>query len=195
MTLRTGIGVFGNSDDAPGDLDEVTEFPFGHNLQPHSAPEPAQQRKKGPRLVREKEPSVAWDGYSRIAPGDYLAYCKSAKWYRDGGYKRWTCLLLFHVFSESNLEHPVATIPMWLNGFEGEKPYAKRRGRYLPEWVKANGGPPQRNDRLSSRVFVRRMARVRVGDTKSPVPYSVIKEIYEWITGSGSQSVTQSRKA
>jgi hypothetical protein len=143
------------------------------------------------RLVGDNEPAVEWQEYPRIQPGEYPAYCTWAKWYWEPGYKRWTCLLKFKVFS-ANLMDTLGTIPMWFNGGGGEKPRAGRRSLYLPAWVKANGGPPTRRDRLSPSVFVRRMARVRVGDTQGPVPYSVVRQIVEWTTGgrSDSQSVT-----
>jgi len=72
----------------------------------------------------------------------------------------------------------------------------------MREWVRANGRPPSRGDRLSPRVFTRRMARVEVGDTdpeKSPVPYSVVRRIVSWETGtfpghSVSKSHSQGRQ-
>jgi len=66
----------------------------------------------------------------------------------------------------------------------GDKPRASRRGKYFPEWVRAHGGPPTRGDRLSPNVFLRRHARVEIGDTKGPAPYSVVRRIIEWETGS-----------
>jgi len=90
----------------------------------------------------------------------------------------------------------IATVPYWLSIGSKDKPHALKRSKYLREWVRANGGPPPRGDRLSPRVFVRRMARVLVGDTdakRSPVPYSVVRKIIAWETGSGlGQSVTKS---
>lgn len=143
-----------------------------------------------PSLVNEEEPSVTWADYPRIKPGDYPAYCKKAHWYWEPGFKRWTCILWFDVLGEDDLQSLLGKIPMWINGRSGEKPHAGRRGRYLLEWVRANGGPPARRDRLSPRVFAKRMARVRVADTTSGVvPYSVVREILEWSTG---QAVNQS---
>ena len=82
-------------------------------------------------------------------------------------------------------------IPLWFGLGDDEKPRASRRGKYLAEWVKANGGPPGRGDRLSPNVFTRRIARVQIGDTKSPIPYSVIKKIIRWETGSSRHSVSK----
>ena len=133
-------------------------------------------------LVPESELAVKWADYPRIEPGDYPAYCKRAKWYWEPGFKRWTCILLFDVLIEGQ-NSSLGIIPMWFNGGAGERPKAGRRTLYLPAWVKANGGPPARKDRLSPSVFVRRMARVRIGDTKGPLPYSVVRQILEWSTG------------
>jgi hypothetical protein len=87
----------------------------------------------------------------------------------------------------------IATVPYWLSLGCRDTPHASKRSKYLREWVRANGAPPTRGDRLSPRVFVRRIARVEIGDTdpeKSPVPYSVVKKIVRWETGSTGQSVT-----
>jgi hypothetical protein len=147
-----------------------------------------------PQLVRESEPAVNWADYPRIAPGVYPAYCKKAHWYWEPGFKRWTCLLLFDVLCEG-LQSSVGTIPMWMNGGNGDKPKAGRRTLYFPAWVKANGGPPPRKDRLSPHVFEKRMAIVRVADTlKGALPYSVVRQILEWSTGTPvNQSHSQGR--
>ena len=146
----------------------------------------AQQRQQlRPQLVRNAEPGIEWREYPRIEPGTYRAYCKSAKRYRDPAFKRWTCLLRWNVLAD-DLQTVIAIVPCWLPLGNREKPSASRRGKYLREWVRANGGPPARRDPLSPRVFVRRMARVEVGDTdpeKSPAPYSVVKKILAWETG------------
>jgi len=143
-----------------------------------------------PSLV-QSESAIEWRDYARIEPGIYPAYCLWAKHYRDPGFKRWTCLLRFEVLAD-DLVQVIARVPFWMNLGEGAKPHASRRGNYLPEWVRANGGPPVRNDRLSPRVFRQRMARVEVGDTKkSAAPYSVVLKILSWETGATCR-VTQS---
>ena len=139
---------------------------------------------EGPGGLIERRPLISIPRlYARIEPGVYPAYCKRAHWYWEPGFKRWTCILLFDVLSE-HLHSSMGTIPMWMNGGNGDKPKAGRRSLYLPAWVKANGGPPARKDRLSPRVFVKRMARVRVADTlMGTIPYSVARQILEWSTG------------
>lgn len=139
-----------------------------------------------PHLVSEAEPEIGWPEYPRIEPGDYLAYCNTARVYHDPAFRRWTCLLRFDVLS--NDMHVLAKVPMWLNLGDGPKAHAPRRSRYLEEWVKARGAPPVRSDRLSPNVFTRRLAKVHVGDNNSVVPYSVVKKILRWETGAGPPS-------
>jgi hypothetical protein len=159
------------------------------------------QPKKGLARERQPEPEIEWREYPVIQSREYPAYCKSAQRYRDPQFKRWTCLLRWDVLTDDLLT-VIATVPQWFPLGNGENPKASRRGIYLKEWVKANGGPPKRGDRLSRRVFARRMARVEVGDTdpeKSPVPYSVVRRIVSWETGvvsgiSVNQSHSQGRQ-
>jgi hypothetical protein len=101
------------------------------------------------------------------------------------------CLLRWDVLT-AELIRIAASIPQWFPLGAGDRPRASRRGKYLPEWVRANGEPPVRGDRLSPNVFVRRYARVEIGDTKGPAPYSVVRRIVEWETGSPGHSVNKS---
>jgi hypothetical protein len=144
-----------------------------------------QEKPPYPARQRRAEPEIEWREYPLIESREYPAYCRSAHRYRDPAFKRWTCLLRWDVLADDLLT-VIATVPQWLPLGNGEKPTASRRGKYLPEWVRANGGPPPRGDRLSPRIFTRRMARVEIGDTdpeKSPVPYSVVRRIVSWETG------------
>jgi hypothetical protein len=134
---------------------------------------------------------IGWNEYTRIAPGEYRAYCKWGKHYRDPGFRRWTCLLRWDVLSDDLLK-VIACVPQWFSLGSREKPHASRRGSYLPEWIRAYGGPPARRDRLSPGVFVQRMARVEIGDTEGPAPYSVVRRIIEWETGPPGYSVSKS---
>jgi len=147
------------------------------------------------RRTRRKappEPEIQWRKYPQIEPREYPAYCRWVEVYRDPGYHRWTCLMKFDVLTD-DLTTVITTVPYWLSlGCRG-KPHASKRSKYLREWVRANGAPPARGDRLSPRVFVRRIATVEVGGTdpeRSPVLYSVVKKIVRWETGSAGQSVT-----
>jgi hypothetical protein len=140
----------------------------------------------------EQDDAIEWKVYPRIPPGEYSAYCYWGKRYRDPGLHRWTCLLRWDVLSDDLLRTIAQCVPVWFPLGDGEKPRASRRGKYLREWVRANGGPPAPGDRLSPKVFTRRVARVEIGDTKSPVPYSVVKKIIRWETGSQRHSVSKS---
>jgi hypothetical protein len=134
------------------------------------------------------EPEVEWGEYPRIEPGDYPAYCLRAKWYWDHYYRRWTCLLVFDALA-ANLVDSLGEVPVWFNGGNDEThPKAPRRGNYFVAWLAANGRKPPRRDRLAPKVFTKRMAQVRVGDTVGPCPYSVVKKILSWKTGSESPS-------
>ena len=132
---------------------------------------------------------VEWDDYPRIAPGEYFAHCYWGKRYRDPGFKRWTCLLRWNVLSDDSQRIVCECVPLWFALGVGEKPCASRRGKYLSEWVRANGDPPARGDRLSPNVFTKRIARVEIGDAKSSVPYSVVRRIIRWETGPSRQLV------
>ena len=141
---------------------------------------------------KQTDDSIEWRDYPRIAPGQYSAYCYWANRYRDRGIHRWTCLLRWDVLSDNLADAIAHCVPLWFHLGDREKPYASRRGKYLREWVRANDRPPTPGDRLSPRVFTRRIARVEIGDTKSPVPYSVVKKILHWQTGSQRYLVSKS---
>ena len=156
--------------------------------------EAANSRESAPTLVCRSHPEieVQWSNYPRLEPGEYRAYCRTARWYRDPQFKRWACLLRFDVLSP-DLLRTLATVPFWMNGGNRERPHAGRRSRYFAEWISAAGRAPARTDRLTARVFIKRMARVRIRDTESPAPYSVIEKIFYWDTGlPASQSVNKS---
>jgi hypothetical protein len=149
----------------------------------------APQRQLGPVFVAHSEPEIQWRDYDRIERGVYPAYCLWAKHYRDPGFKRWTCLLRFDVLSD-DLLRVLACVPFWMNLGARDKPHAGRRKKYFQEWVRANGEPPTRGDRLSPRVFTGRMTHIEIGDTKGDAPYSVVRKILSWETG--GLRVTQS---
>jgi hypothetical protein len=135
-------------------------------------------------VVPSREQRIQWREYARIAPGVYSAYCRAATIYLDKGYRRHVCLLCFDVLAADGSS--LARVPLFYSLGQGDKPRAGRRSKYFADWLKANGGPPVRADRLSPQVFVRRIARVEIADTdrtKSPVPYSVVRRIVEWETG------------
>ena len=135
------------------------------------------------RKAKKTTPAGAeWREYPRIAPGVYRAYSAVAKFHFDESFGRWVCFIRWDVFTDGGR---IVRIPLWYNLSKGKKPKAARRSKYFKEWVKANGGPPARGERLSPAVFRHRMALVEIDDTdikKSPVPYSVVRKILEWET-------------
>ena len=147
-----------------------------------------------PFPVQHPEPNkaVEWSDYPRIPPGEYFAHCYWAEKYRDPQFRRWTCLLRWDVLSEDLQQIIAKCIPMWFSLGSGVSPRASRRGRYLPEWILANGAPPTKRNRLSPHVFTGRVARVEIGDTDVLFPYSVVKRIIRWETGLAHHSVSKS---
>lgn len=145
-----------------------------------------------PQLLQDSEPAIEWKSYPRITPGVYHAYCALAKLHFDRAIRRHVCFLRWDVLSD-DLLNLIARVPLWWNLGSAEKPRAGRRSKYFTEWIRANGCPPLRNDRLSPRVFRHRMAKVEVGDTdrkRSAAPYSVVRRIIAWETA--PHVVTQS---
>jgi hypothetical protein len=154
-----------------------------------------EQKQPGPPLTRQPEPEIGWRYCARIEPGQYPAYSRSAKVYRDAQFKRHVCAVQFDVLNES-LTETVARLTWYLNLGSGEKPQAGRRRAYWAAWIKANGGQPKRRDRLSPEVFLRRYAIVSVGDTTknhqqititAEESYSVIRDVLRWDTGAPSR--------
>jgi len=60
----------------------------------------------------------------------------------------------------------LARVTWFLSLGSREKPHAGRRSLYWRAWIAASGRPPARRDRLSPQVFVKRQARIIVGDTQ-----------------------------
>ncbi len=139
---------------------------------------------------RRAEPEITWQHVPRLKPGEYKAYCRAAKIYRDGAYKRWVCAIHFDVLDDSLQK--MGRLTWYLNLGSEDAPHATRRKKYWDAWVKANGGAPKRKDRLSPSVFVKRYAVVVVGDTAKnskqelitgEFAYSVVKDVVRWETG------------
>jgi hypothetical protein len=141
----------------------------------------------------KQEPEIGWTHTPRIEPGEYPAFSRASKIYRDNQFRRWVCAVQFDVLG-SDLAGVLARLTWFLNMGDGESPYAGRRSNYWLAWIKATGAAPRRSDRLSPRVFRGRHARVAVEDTtkdfkQSPIStdsaYSVIRRIVRWETGGG----------
>lgn len=146
---------------------------------------------------RRVEPEIVWDYAARLEPGTYRAYCRAAKIYRDGQFKRWVCAVQFDILNE-NLNKKLGRLTWFLNLGSDDKPHSTRRSNYWNAWVAANGGQPKRKDRLSPRVFTKRYARVKVSDTtknfrqdniSTEHAYSVIRDVLQWETGAPDDSI------
>lgn len=156
-----------------------------------SAAQPQPRPQPQPRLVAKAQPEIGWTPADRIEPGEYPAYSRSAKVYRDPQFNRWVCAIQFDVMDAALLKM-LARLTWFLNLGSEHQPHAGRRSLYWSAWCAANGGkPPARRDRLSPDVFVKRQAIVRVADTaqdhlQRPVSegncYSVIRAIVSWNT-------------
>jgi hypothetical protein len=127
----------------------------------------------------------------RIEAGEYPAYSREAKLYRDRQYRRWVCAVQFDIL-DSSLINTIAQLTWYLNLGSGERPRASRRSNYWSAWVRANGGPPKRSDRLSQQIFGGRHAMGEVADTTKThnagaigpnQSYSVVRSVIEWRTG------------
>jgi hypothetical protein len=140
---------------------------------------------------RNAETEIIWRHYDRLEPGEYLCYCTNALRYFDKHFRRHTCLLVWDAFSPA-LEK-VGQVRWWINLGSGVKPKASRTGRYWKEWIRANNDlPPKRNDQLSPRIFLHRMARVLIADAAANPPYSVVRELISWETGTERDSLIHS---
>jgi hypothetical protein len=141
---------------------------------------------------RRLEPEVKWNYVPCLEPGEYSAYCRSAKIYRDGNFQRWVCAVQFDVVSDDR-QHIRDRVTWFLNLGKNDKPRATRRSNYWIAWIEANGGrPPRRMDRMSSKIFTHRYARILVDNTaknfkQAPVSgesgYSVVRSVVRWETG------------
>jgi hypothetical protein len=73
-----------------------------------------------PRIGRGVEPEIEFYCPSRLEPGQYPAYCRSANTYHDHQFKRWVCAVQFDILSDSLLE-VLARVTRYLNlGKRGE---------------------------------------------------------------------------
>ncbi len=144
-----------------------------------------------PAKTQLREPEIEWNYAPRIEPGKYRARSVSSTVYQDRGFKRWVCLVLFDILDDS-LVDVRARVGWFLNLGSGTAPRSGRRSNYWSAWVKANGSPPNRRDRLSPRVFQGRFATVLIEDTRQnhrtrimseDERYSVVRDVLCWETG------------
>jgi len=137
-------------------------------------------------------PEIEWAYRPRIPPGDYHAISRTASVYYDKQFKRWVCAVQFDIVGDSLALTTTVRLTWFLNLGKGPNPRAGRRTKFWAAWVRANGEPPKRRDRLSPSIFAGRSAVVRVEDTskthdsgnvESEQAYSVVRAVIEWQTG------------
>ena len=137
---------------------------------------------------------IDFDVYDRIEPGEYLAYCREAKLKRNPRYGQWTVFLLWDVLTPDG--EMIAAVRRWIYiGARAGKPHVGRGTDFWNWWVQANDGhPPTRTDRMTPRIFEKRLARVMIADSQPPrprrgeaarphVPYSIVRRVLSWETG------------
>jgi len=163
-----------------------------------SANDSADRHANRKRLCRRKahdfriDSEIEWTYTPRLPPGDYTAISRGAKAYFDHQFQRWVCGVQFDIMGDPVSTERIARLTWFLNLGSRPRPKAGRRTKYWTAWVRANGGPPKRGDRLSPNVFSGRVAVVRVGDTAkthdratvgSEYAYSVVRDVIAWQTG------------
>jgi hypothetical protein len=158
----------------------------------------------GNRRDRGKaQPDIQWQFAPRLVPGEYRAISRHHSVYFDGQFRRHICAVQFDVLNDVGLEI-IGRCTWYLNLGSKDLPRCGRRSNYWQAWVKANGGAPKRDDRLSPRIFEGRNAVVRIEDTtktfrQEPTElgtnYSVVRDVISWETGSTNHSNHTSRQA
>jgi hypothetical protein len=156
----------------------------------------------GPSSRPRTEPTIDWVHTPHLTPGNYRARSRCAAAYWDRQFRRWVCAVQFDIFDDSLLE-TLGRCTWYLNLGSKLRPKSGRRSRYWNAWVKANGGPPSRRDRLSPSIFEGRYAVVEVKSSSKTFQcatvepdfaYSVIRNVVMWETGSTNHSNHTSRK-
>jgi hypothetical protein len=85
----------------------------------------------------------------------------------------------------------LARVWQWVRGLgeDEKKPVASPSGIFWALWAAANGTVPARGDRISKRVFLKRIAKVEVSDTLGETPYSKVKRVIAFLPSSASGPV------
>jgi len=129
---------------------------------------------------------VFQDSAVHIAPADYLGCCERGWLYVDPRHGKWTLLLHWTVFSDEGFAIAAEGVCQWLNLGSIDRPPSIKRGRkYFSAWLKAAGRQPaqKRIIDMTPNVFLNRLARVRVADSKGALPHSKVIDVLSWETG------------
>lgn len=127
-----------------------------------------------------RDPVCDVEPYRRYTPGEYELRCVKATIYRDPRFKCWKC----------RLDYQFLTDRQAVSGFfhlgSGPQPNAGRGSEYRRAWVIANGAAPAKRQKLSRFVFVGKIFKVRIDDTRKRYDgrdhpqaevYSTVKEL------------------
>lgn len=129
--------------------------------------------------------------YPRVPPGEYVAYCKSSEYGNSfGGQRKLFLSMLIH-------EGEYAGTKLFL-ACNADKSSLKPNCKLFDLWCIALGRALKKGERFNKDIFVKRLFRVRVRDTKrlvsgtsSPRPdyaqYSVVDTILESVTGANQE--------
>jgi hypothetical protein len=138
---------------------------------------------RGPQLVQDGP--VCEQTYPLVAPGVYCGEVLSTTCHWDRRFGRWVVSLKFRIVAIEPPSEPGGDeIYCLMNAGCGPTPRAGRRSHYWRYWTIANGGPPHRRQRMTSKVFLRRLFEIRVGTVESDflqrpqiAEYSIVREI------------------
>ena len=147
-----------------------------------SATKPDAKTNPGMHLLEHEGPSPICDDapYPRLEPGEYSARCVEARVYWEKRFRRWTCRIKYRIIPEG------PHVYGFFNLGSGEEPHAGRGSEYRRAWIEANGGAPQRRQRLGHSVFRDKIFLIKVGDVSrnhdgrahhQADVYSTVKEI------------------
>lgn len=109
--------------------------------------------------ITGREPEIFWTFTPSIKTGEYPAYCRTAKVYRDGQFKRWVCAVQFDVL-DSSLIHVLARLTWYLNLGSRDKPTPAGAGTLLVGQFRCTPSSPESATMLSQ-VFSRSTAIFR----------------------------------
>ncbi len=132
---------------------------------------------------------IAEEFPAKIMDGEYDAMCYETETGKSFGGRR-DIFIKFRIYEgeyDGTVVIMVCTYP---------KGKMRLRFKYYQQWVLANGGPPKKSQRLTRKVFLHRMFKIKVRTTKrnytntnNPLPdnmqYSVVDTIIKPLTGGG----------
>jgi len=143
------------------------------------------------KMMSEQEQDVIAEAYkSRIRPGYYHAVCTSVTSGVSFGGRR----DIYIRFKIHGGEYHGTQLYMACTYPKGKM---SPRHKYYQQWMLANGGPPEKGQRLGRKIFPHRLYLIVVRDTQKKFPngkpmpdymqYSVVDTIIKPLTGKGNK--------